>query len=244
MPALDLGWQKFVGRDYRSPRRTGSTGRSSWTPVDQTDGYRFVYCLPFSATELADRGHLLLDRRPSLDRRDWCAPDRRLCDGDGAGAGRGRSSEESRRAAGRARRRFRRLLARSRTDRSPGSACAAASSIRPPAIRCPTRSRNAVAARPSRPTSPAARSMRVFRRARRAALARRRLLPAARTGCCSAPPSRSSAIACSSISTGCPAADRALLCRPLDPRRQAAHPERPAAGAARPGADRASRSAA
>ncbi len=47
---LELGWQKFVGRILRFHRPHGLT-----TPiimdatVDQHDGYRFVYCLPFTA---------------------------------------------------------------------------------------------------------------------------------------------------------------------------------------------------
>ncbi|RDE04784.1 lycopene beta-cyclase CrtY [Sphingomonas aracearum] len=50
---LDLGWQKFVGRELtlRAPH-----GRARPTIMDATvpqlDGYRFVYTLPFSATKL------------------------------------------------------------------------------------------------------------------------------------------------------------------------------------------------
>jgi lycopene beta-cyclase len=53
MAALDLGWQKFVGRDYRfaSPHGLERPIIMDAT-VDQADGYRFVYCLPFSATEM------------------------------------------------------------------------------------------------------------------------------------------------------------------------------------------------
>lgn len=53
MPGLDLAWQKFVGRLYRYP-----DGHERERPtimdatVDQKDGYRFLYLLPFSATEM------------------------------------------------------------------------------------------------------------------------------------------------------------------------------------------------
>ncbi|HEY8592836.1 MAG TPA: lycopene beta-cyclase CrtY [Sphingomicrobium sp.] len=53
MTGLDLGWQKFVGRVYRF-----AEGHRCERPVimdatvDQQDGYRFVYLLPFTATEL------------------------------------------------------------------------------------------------------------------------------------------------------------------------------------------------
>ena len=49
--------------------------------VEQDDGYRFVYCLPFSADRTAGRGHLLLDladpRRPARalpGRKPFAAP--------------------------------------------------------------------------------------------------------------------------------------------------------------------------
>jgi lycopene beta-cyclase len=53
MAALDLGWQKFVGREYlfASPHGLDRPIIMDAT-VDQSDGYRFVYCLPFSATEM------------------------------------------------------------------------------------------------------------------------------------------------------------------------------------------------
>jgi lycopene beta-cyclase len=45
---LDLGWQKFVGREYRfaEPHKVDRPVIMDAT-VDQSDGYRFVYCLPF-----------------------------------------------------------------------------------------------------------------------------------------------------------------------------------------------------
>jgi lycopene beta-cyclase len=53
LAALDLGWQKFVGREYRFESPHGLTRPIIMDAlVDQTDGYRFVYCLPFSPTEM------------------------------------------------------------------------------------------------------------------------------------------------------------------------------------------------
>ena len=50
---LRLGWQKFVGQLLRIPQGHGLTSPIVMdASVDQTDGYRFVYCLPFSRTEL------------------------------------------------------------------------------------------------------------------------------------------------------------------------------------------------
>ena len=64
IPGLDLGWQKFVGRTYRFD---GGHGVERPVIMDGTvaqhDGYRFVYFLPFSATEL-----LIEDTYYSTDR--------------------------------------------------------------------------------------------------------------------------------------------------------------------------------
>jgi lycopene beta-cyclase len=50
---LDLAWQKFVGRTYRFPEGHGSVRPVIMdAKVDQQSGYRFVYTLPFSKTEL------------------------------------------------------------------------------------------------------------------------------------------------------------------------------------------------
>ena len=50
---LDLGWQKFVGQLLRIPQGHGIVHPIVMdAAVDQADGYRFVYCLPFSPTEL------------------------------------------------------------------------------------------------------------------------------------------------------------------------------------------------
>lgn len=51
--SLDLAWQKFVGTTYRFDAPHGCTRPIIMDArVDQQDGYRFVYTLPFSETEL------------------------------------------------------------------------------------------------------------------------------------------------------------------------------------------------
>jgi len=50
---LRLGWQKFLGQLLRIPQGHGLTQPVVMdATVPQADGYRFVYCLPFSPTEL------------------------------------------------------------------------------------------------------------------------------------------------------------------------------------------------
>lgn len=50
---LELGWQKFVGQLLTIPQGHGVTHPIVMDArVEQHDGYRFVYCLPFSPTEL------------------------------------------------------------------------------------------------------------------------------------------------------------------------------------------------
>jgi lycopene beta-cyclase len=50
---LDLGWQKFVGQLLTIPQGHGLANPIVMdASVEQHDGYRFVYCLPFSPTEL------------------------------------------------------------------------------------------------------------------------------------------------------------------------------------------------
>jgi len=50
---LDLGWQKFVGREYRFETPHGVTHPVIMdATVDQSDGYRFVYLLPFDETHM------------------------------------------------------------------------------------------------------------------------------------------------------------------------------------------------
>jgi len=50
---LDLGWQKFVGREYdlADPHEVTRPVVMDAT-VSQGEGYRFVYCLPFTATRM------------------------------------------------------------------------------------------------------------------------------------------------------------------------------------------------
>jgi lycopene beta-cyclase len=50
---LELGWQKFVGQLLTIPQGHGLRRPIVMdATVEQHDGYRFVYCLPFSPTEL------------------------------------------------------------------------------------------------------------------------------------------------------------------------------------------------
>ena len=51
--ALDLAWQKFVGRELRLAAAHGLERPIVMDArVDQADGYRFVYCLPFAEDRL------------------------------------------------------------------------------------------------------------------------------------------------------------------------------------------------
>jgi len=53
LDALDLGWQKFVGREVRLAAPHGLTRPIVMDAcVAQQDGYRFVYCLPFAEDRL------------------------------------------------------------------------------------------------------------------------------------------------------------------------------------------------
>lgn len=53
MPTLSLGYQKFFGLEVELAEPHGLTSPILMdTTVDQTDGYRFVYCLPYSPTML------------------------------------------------------------------------------------------------------------------------------------------------------------------------------------------------
>ena len=50
---LELGWQKFVGREYAlSEPHDDPRPMVMDATVPQLDGYRFVYCLPFAATRM------------------------------------------------------------------------------------------------------------------------------------------------------------------------------------------------
>ena len=65
---LDLGWQKFVGELLHIPQGHGLAEPIVMdATVDQADGYRFVYCLPFSPTHLFVEDTYYTDG-PELDR--------------------------------------------------------------------------------------------------------------------------------------------------------------------------------
>lgn len=50
---LELGWQKFIGREYRlADAHDLPRPLLMDAAVEQLDGYRFVYCLPFAATRM------------------------------------------------------------------------------------------------------------------------------------------------------------------------------------------------
>ena len=202
--------------------------------VDQADGYRFVYCLPFDEDRHAGRGHLLY-RHARARRRRRRRADRRLCrrarlEGRHAASARRRACCRWRWAA------ISTPSGRSAAPGSPGSACAAASSTRPPAIRCPTRCAPllllAGAGRSS--TARSARSVRATRPRR---LWRKRgLLPHCSTACCSAPPTPAERY---QVLEHFYRLDPALIARfyagTIGRARQDADPERQAAGAGRPG---------
>jgi lycopene beta-cyclase len=53
LETLDLGWQKFIGRELRLDAPHGLERPIVMDAcVDQGDGYRFVYCLPFAEDRL------------------------------------------------------------------------------------------------------------------------------------------------------------------------------------------------
>ena len=53
LEALDLGWQKFLGVEYRLAAPHGLERPLVMdAAVDQAEGYRFVYCLPFAPDRL------------------------------------------------------------------------------------------------------------------------------------------------------------------------------------------------
>lgn len=67
-PHLDLGFQKFVGLEVEFEEPHGLTGPIIMdATVDQTDGYRFVYTLPFSPTTALIEDTYYADG-PALDR--------------------------------------------------------------------------------------------------------------------------------------------------------------------------------
>ncbi|WP_375422133.1 lycopene beta-cyclase CrtY [uncultured Sphingomonas sp.] len=65
---LDLGWQKFVGRELRLSAPHGSDRPMVMdATVDQIDGYRFVYCLPLAPDRMFVEDTYYSDH-PALDR--------------------------------------------------------------------------------------------------------------------------------------------------------------------------------
>ena len=62
MPGIELAWQKFVGVEYDAPGHGLEAPIIMDATVDQSDGYRFVYSLPFSERPAAGRGYLLYQR--------------------------------------------------------------------------------------------------------------------------------------------------------------------------------------
>ena len=52
MPGIEIAWQKFVGIEYAIPGHGLETPIIMDATVDQSDGYHFVYSLPFSADRL------------------------------------------------------------------------------------------------------------------------------------------------------------------------------------------------
>lgn len=52
MPGIELAWQKFVGIEFDAPGHGLAAPIIMDATVDQADGYRFVYSLPFSSDRL------------------------------------------------------------------------------------------------------------------------------------------------------------------------------------------------
>ena len=70
LEALDLGWQKFVGREYRLAAPHGLARPIVMDAcVDQAEGYRFVYCLPFAEDRLLIED-TYYSTEPGLDREE------------------------------------------------------------------------------------------------------------------------------------------------------------------------------
>ncbi len=68
LSTLDLGWQKFVGRELRLSAPHGMTSPIIMdATVDQIDGYRFVYCLPVGPQRMFVEDTYYSDT-PDLDR--------------------------------------------------------------------------------------------------------------------------------------------------------------------------------
>ena len=190
-------------RPIASPRRTAlDAADHHGRQVDQADGYRFVYCLPFADDRAVGRGHLLFDRRRAR-------PATRSAGGSttyarGAGLATSPSSTARRRAccrscsaatstrSGRPASRSRRLGLRGGFFHPDHRLFAARRGRAPPML----------LAGAERPVG--ARAARPVRAPMRRGCGGSAASTACSTACCSAPPRRTSATACSSISTGCP----------------------------------------
>lgn len=66
MPGLELAWQKFVGVEYDAPAHGLAAPVIMDATVDQTDGYRFLYSLPFDSRRLLVEDTYYTDN-PELD---------------------------------------------------------------------------------------------------------------------------------------------------------------------------------
>ena len=66
MPGIDLAWQKFVGVEYEAPDHGLEAPIIMDATVDQSDGYRFVYSLPFAKDRLLVEDTYYTDG-PALD---------------------------------------------------------------------------------------------------------------------------------------------------------------------------------
>jgi lycopene beta-cyclase len=70
---LDFGWQKFVGQEYRTATPHGLTHPIVMdATVDQIDGYRFVYALPFADDRIFIEDTYYSDG-PEIDREAMAA---------------------------------------------------------------------------------------------------------------------------------------------------------------------------
>ena len=149
-PALALAFQKFVGLEVRLAAPHGETVPVIMdAAVSQSDGYRFVYTLPFSADTILIEDTYYADG-PTLEPETLRATDRGLCRLAGLAASRRSCARKPARCRSCWAATSMRSGARPAAE-PPGSACAPDCSIRPPATRFPMRS-------PSRMRSPHCRS--------------------------------------------------------------------------------------
>ena len=87
LDSLKLGWQKFLGQVLKFEHPHGLTRPIVMdAKVQQCDGYRFVYCLPFSPTEVFVEDTYYSDR-PELDTETLAARIRDYVAAKGWGAG-------------------------------------------------------------------------------------------------------------------------------------------------------------